>query len=72
MSAISIDRDTPLAAAVTLGDDMLDLDDGRSIAVPLAWFPRLSHATPAERANFRLIGKGQGVHWPDFEEDIGL
>ncbi|MFY7921002.1 MAG: DUF2442 domain-containing protein, partial [Gemmatimonas sp.] len=49
-----------------------DLADGRSIAVPLAWYPRLAHGTPAERSNWRLIGRGEGVHWPDLDEDISV
>ena len=49
-----------------------DLVDGRVISVPLAWSWRLSEATPAQRANFRLIGTGQGVHWPDVDEDISV
>jgi hypothetical protein len=48
------------------------LVDGRVISVPLAWSWRLSEATPAQRANFRLIGTGQGVHWPDVDEDISV
>lgn len=47
-----------------------DLVDGRIISVPLAWSWRLEDATPAQRANWRLIGSGQGVHWPDVDEDI--
>lgn len=46
------------------------LEDGRVISVPLAWSWRLSDATPAQRANWRLIGEGHGVHWPDVDEDI--
>ena len=46
------------------------LVDGRIISVPLAWSWRLSEATPRQRANFRIIGGGQGVHWPDIDEDI--
>ena len=49
-----------------------DLVDGRVIGVPLAWSWRLSEATPAQRANFRLIGTGQGVHWPDIDEDLSV
>jgi hypothetical protein len=48
----------------------VDLVDGRSITVPLAWFPRLLHATPAERANWRIAGGGYGIHWPDLDEDL--
>ncbi|WP_416201783.1 DUF2442 domain-containing protein [Thermanaerothrix sp.] len=46
------------------------LDDGRVISVPLTWYPRLWHGTPEERANFRLIGGGEGIRWPDLDEDI--
>ena len=50
----------------------VDLIDGRSISIPLAWYPRLQHGTTAERANWRLIGDGRGVHWPDLDEDISV
>ncbi|HEX2202325.1 MAG TPA: DUF2442 domain-containing protein [Longimicrobium sp.] len=49
-----------------------DLADGRTISVPLAWSWRLSDATPEQRANWRLIGSGEGVHWPDVDEDISV
>jgi len=48
------------------------LDDGRTIVVPLAWYPRLLHGTREERANWRLIGGGEGIHWPDLDEDISI
>ena len=51
---------------------IVDLADGRTITVPLAWFPRLAHGTPTERANWRLIGSGVGIHWPDLDEDISV
>src|SRR6266446_1338390 len=57
---------------VTKDQIIADLVDGRIISVPLAWSWRLSEATPAQRANFRLIGTGQGVHWPDVDEDISV
>ncbi len=62
------------AQAVTVSEDELTvaLEDGRTISVPLAWFPRLLHATPAERANWRLIGDGEGIHWPELDEDIAV
>jgi hypothetical protein len=50
----------------------VELADGRSISVPLSWYPRLVHATPKERAHWRLIGQGEGIHWPDLEEDISV
>ena len=63
-----------VAQGVTASDEALivDLADGRTITVPLAWFPRLAHGTPAERANWRRIGGGIGIHWPDLDEDISV
>lgn len=60
--------------AVTINDDTLavDLEDGRTIAVPIGWYPRLAYGTPTERANFRVSGAGYGIHWPDLDEDIGV
>ena len=59
---------------VVFTDDALtvDLSDGRSISVPLAWFPRLMHGTPEERKKWRLIGNAEGIHWPDLDEDISI
>jgi Protein of unknown function (DUF2442) len=48
------------------------LEDGREVRVPLAWFPRLEAATPEQRDNFRLIGRGIGIHWPDLDEDVSV
>jgi Protein of unknown function (DUF2442) len=64
----------PTASNVRLRDDELAvvLDDGRTISVPLGWFPRLTHGTEAERANWRLIGGGRGIHWDDLDEDISI
>lgn len=60
------------AHQVMVSDDSLrvDLTDGRTISVPLGWFPRLLYGKPEERNNWRLIGKGEGIHWPDLDEDI--
>ena len=57
---------------VRLTDDTLivDLADGRTISVPLVWFPRLLHATSAQRANWQLSSGGFGIHWPDVDEDL--
>lgn len=62
------------AQRVSVSDDALivDLADGRTIAAPLAWFPRLAHGTPVERCNLRLIAAGEGIHWPDLDEDISV
>jgi len=57
---------------VHFSDDTLSVDlvDGRTITVPLVWYPRLLQATPAQRANWRIIGAGYGIHWPDVDEDL--
>ena len=64
----------PEAEGVTVTEDTLtvELSDGRTISVPLAWYPRLVHATPQERTNWRMIGTGQGIHWPDLDEDLSV
>jgi len=74
MSTLGIELQEVAAQSVSIGDDTLiaHLADGRTIAVPLAWFPRLLHGTPSERSNFRLIGGGSGIHWPDLDEDISV
>jgi hypothetical protein len=51
---------------------IVDLADGRTIAVPLAWYPRLLYATPAERSNWTKAGGGFGIHWPDIDEDLSV
>jgi len=74
MNTLAIEIRTALAQSVSVTDDSLivDLDDGRTVSVPLAWFPRLFHGKIEERNNWRLIGKGQGIHWPDLDEDISV
>ncbi len=64
----------PTVESVTLTNDTLtvELSDGRSLSVPLDWFPRLVHATQAERKRWRLIGRGRGIHWDLLDEDIGI
>ena len=59
---------------VEITEDSLtaELSDGRIISVPLAWYPRLVHATPGERSKWELIGSGEGIHWPDLDEDISV
>ncbi|HZI66427.1 MAG TPA: DUF2442 domain-containing protein [Thermoanaerobaculia bacterium] len=49
---------------------VVDLADGRTIAVPIAWYPRLMRATPEQRANWRISGGGYGIHWPEIDEDL--
>jgi len=72
-----IGKQTGLVPSTTntqVNDDTLsvDLSDGRTISAPVAWYPRLSHGTSAERARWRLIGNGSGIHWPDLDEDISV
>ena len=64
----------PRATHVSITDDTLsvDLEDGRSVSVPIGWYPRLAHGTPDERANVQIAGAGFGFHWPDLDEDIGI
>ena len=59
---------------VIVTNDMLsvDLEDGRTIAVPIGWYPRLAYGTAVERANFQISGAGYGIHWPDLDEDVGV
>lgn len=62
------------AQDVRFSEDKLivGLSDGRVLSVPIAWYPRLLHATPDERDNWSFIGKGEGIHWPDLDEDISV
>jgi hypothetical protein len=64
----------PKAREVSTSDDDLavSLADGRRISVPLAWFPRLLRATVSQRLNFELLGEGEGIHWPDVDEDLSV
>lgn len=57
---------------VRVSDDAISVDlfDGRTITVPLAWYPRLLHATPKQRAHWKIAGPGYGIHWPDIDEDL--
>ena len=74
MTSSALDLRIPDATGVAISDDALtvELADGRSLSVPLAWYPRLLHATPAERSNWRFVGRGQGIHWPEVDEDISV
>ena len=64
----------PLAVDLAVTDESLTvaLADGRSLSVPLAWYPRLTQATKAELANWHLLGSGYGIEWPDLDEHIGV
>ena len=70
----SITCKSTLAEHISIDEEslMIDLVDGRSISVPLEWYPRLLHGTPQERNKWRLIGRGEGIHWPDLDEDISV
>ena len=74
MSILMIDVQSMRAQNLSVTKDSLSVDliDGRTIVVPLGWYPRLLHATAAERNNWRLIGQGQGIHWPLLDEDISI
>jgi hypothetical protein len=74
MTTLAIELRMVFAQDVKVTDDALiaDLSDGRTVSVPLAWFPRLLHGTPEERNRWRLIGDGEGIHWPDLDEDISV
>ena len=71
ISALKLDSD---AVDVRATDDALHvvLADGRELSAPMEWFPRLRDATPDQRGHWRLIGGGQGIHWPDIDEDIAV
>jgi len=64
----------PRVRAVEIGNETITahLDDGRTISIPLSWSWRLTAATPEQRANYRIIGDGEGIHWPDIDEDISV
>jgi len=74
MSALAIEIQVPYAENVTVTQEALnvDLSDGRTISVPVAWFPRLLYSTQKERNNWRLIGRGHGIHWEEIDEDISV
>ena len=74
MSSLAHDKNVPHAASVKCTDTKLvvSLVDGRELSVPLAWFPRLAKATDVQRASYELLGEGQGIHWPELDEDISV
>ena len=69
-----VDMEVPNALDVAVTSDALtvEMSDGRAISVPLAWYPRLLHASPGERRKWRLVGKGEGIHWDDLDEDVSV
>ena len=64
----------PRILNVTVTEDTLsvDVEDGRTVSVPIGWYPRLAHGTSTERANFQISGAGYGIHWPELDEDVGI
>ena len=73
-SPLPIEISEARAQQVSVTEDTLvvHLVDGRTISVPVTWYPRLAHGNQAERANWRFIGEGEGIHWPDLDEDISV
>jgi len=74
MTISRVDMEIPLLINVFITDDTLtvELADGRTLSVPLAWYPRLVYASPEERKQWRTIGPGIGIHWPALDEDISI
>ena len=74
MSISAVKIEIPYAVDVSVTEDTLSVDfsDGRTISVPLGWYPRIEYASPQERANWRLIGNGIGIHWEGIDEDISV
>ncbi|MCY4475762.1 MAG: DUF2442 domain-containing protein [Chloroflexi bacterium] len=74
MSTSIVELETPKATTIKTTDDRLTVEiaDGRMVSVPLAWYPRLVHATHEERANWELHVDGEHIHWPDLDEDISV
>ena len=74
MSSSAIDKQQALAVGISVTDDTLsvELSDGRTVAAPLAWYPRLANGTSPERENWRFIGGGHGIHWPELDEDVSV
>lgn len=72
MSSLMIEIKQSQAQSVKFTEDefSVELVDGRTISIPLVWYPRLYNATKSERSNWRLIGNGEGIHWPSLDEDI--
>ena len=74
MRTSRVEGSAPRAVRATVTEEavIVDLNDGRTVTAPLAWYPRLLHATVRERRNWRLIGAGEGIHWPDLDEDLSV
>ena len=74
MNTLQTELAVAKAQNILITEDTLTVDfkDGRSISVPIVWYPRLVYGTPKERNNWRLIGDGEGIHWPDLDEDLSV
>jgi hypothetical protein len=74
MTSLAVKMEIPRALSVCIDENSLtvELDDGRTVSVPLAWYPRLFHASDEEKKGWRLIGKGHGIHWENIDEDISV
>ena len=74
MTTSTVEIKVPSAIGVEVSENTLsvELNDGRTISVPVGWYPRLTHATPEERDNWKIIGGGQGIHWEYIDEDISV
>ena len=74
MTTSAVKLDLANAVDVSVTDDTLtvELSDGRTISVPIEWYPRLAHGTLEEVSNWRIIGRGEGIHWEDLDEDISV
>ena len=74
MNTLAAEIQTVKGINVVISEDTLtvELADGRSLSVPIAWYPRLFHGSQQERENWELIGDGEGIHWPDLDEDVSV
>ncbi len=74
MTTSTVESEIPDVIGVSFTENTMNvqLSDGRSVSVPLEWFPRLAHGTAEERDNWRMIGRGRGIHWENLDEDISV
>jgi hypothetical protein len=74
MSSLAVEIQEARAQSVSVSEDSLtvDLKDGRTVIVPLVWYPRLWHGSPEERNNLEILGDGAIIHWPDLDEDLSV
>ena len=74
MTSLAVNMEIPRVLSVGIDENSItvELEDGRTVSVPLAWYPRLFYASDEERKNWRLIGKGYGIHWEAVDEDISV